>query len=69
VFQVFRSRAVGAPVLSPATVYSHIKSLMRKLEVHSRPEVVVAAKRLRREETLGRNRPKAVRASSPRHHT
>jgi DNA-binding NarL/FixJ family response regulator len=53
-------------VLSPATVYSHIKSLMRKLDVHSRPEVVAAAERLRREETLGRNPPMPVRASSPK---
>jgi DNA-binding NarL/FixJ family response regulator len=37
-------------VLSPATVYSHIKSLLRKLDVHSRREAVTAAERLRHEE-------------------
>jgi DNA-binding NarL/FixJ family response regulator len=37
-------------VLSPATVYSHVKSLLRKLGVHSRGEAVTAAERLRREE-------------------
>ena len=40
-------------VLSPTTVYSHIKSLLRKLGVHSRPEAVRAARRLRQEEALG----------------
>ena len=37
-------------VLSPATVYSHVKSLLRKLGVHSRRDAVEAAERLRREE-------------------
>jgi DNA-binding NarL/FixJ family response regulator len=37
-------------VLSPATVYSHVKSVLRKLGVHSRPDAVNAAERLRHEE-------------------
>ena len=37
-------------VLSPATVYSHVKSVLRKLGVHSRPDAVSAAERLRHEE-------------------
>jgi DNA-binding NarL/FixJ family response regulator len=40
-------------VLSPTTVYSHVKSLLRKLGVHSRQDAVRAARRLRREEALG----------------
>lgn len=43
-------------VLSPTTVYSHVKSVMRKLGVHSRNEAVAAADRLRREEAFGENR-------------
>ena len=41
-------------VLSSTTVYSHIKSVMRKLGVHSRRDAVAAAEALRREETLQR---------------
>ena len=37
-------------VLSPATVYSHVKSVLRKLDVHSRLDAVSAAERLRRQE-------------------
>ncbi len=39
-------------VLSSTTVYSHIKSIMRKLDVHTRSDAVVAARCLRREEAL-----------------
>jgi DNA-binding NarL/FixJ family response regulator len=39
-------------VLSPTTIYSHVKSVMRKLGVHSRKDAVAAAERLRREESL-----------------
>lgn len=46
-----------ALVVSPATVYSHVKSVMRKLDVHSRCDAVTAAKHLRHEETLGDKNP------------
>ena len=39
-------------VLSPMTVYSHTKSILRKLGVNSRRDAVIAADRLRREEAL-----------------
>jgi DNA-binding NarL/FixJ family response regulator len=42
-------------VLAPATVYSHVKNLLRKLDVHSRRDAVTAAQHLRREEAIGRN--------------
>jgi DNA-binding NarL/FixJ family response regulator len=44
-------------VLSQTTVYSHVKSIMRKLDVHSRRDAVAAAKSLRREEAQGRRWP------------
>src|SRR4029079_16815844 len=37
-------------VLSPATVDVHVKSVLRKLDVHSRLDAVSAAERLRRQE-------------------
>jgi two-component system nitrate/nitrite response regulator NarL len=46
-------RIVEQLVLSPTTVYSHVKSVMRKLGVHSRRDVVLGAERLRHEETWG----------------
>jgi DNA-binding NarL/FixJ family response regulator len=44
-------------VLSPTTVYSHVKSLLRKLGVHSRRDAVAVAERLRKEEVLGEKSP------------
>jgi DNA-binding CsgD family transcriptional regulator len=41
-------------VLEQTTVYSLVKSVLRKLGVHSRRDAVVAAERLRREEALAR---------------
>ena len=40
-------QVADALVLSPETVRSHVKSIMRKLEVHSRGDAVAAADRLR----------------------
>jgi DNA-binding NarL/FixJ family response regulator len=47
-------------VLSTSTVYSHIKSVLRKLGVHSRDEAIAAAERLRQEEALGTKAPTPV---------
>jgi DNA-binding NarL/FixJ family response regulator len=44
-------------VLSTTTVYSHVKSLLRKLGVHSRREAVPAAHTLRLQETMGEKPP------------
>lgn len=44
-------------VLSQTTIYSHVKSIMRKLGVHSRREAVIAAENLRREEAGRRKHP------------
>jgi DNA-binding NarL/FixJ family response regulator len=47
-------------VLSATTVYSHVKSVLRKLGVHSRRDAVTAAQRLRREEAMGTNLPSSA---------
>ena len=38
-------------VLSPTTVYTHIKSVLRKLGVHNRSDAVLAARQLRKQES------------------
>ena len=48
-------------VVSRSTVYSHIKSVLRKLGVHSRRDAVIAAQRLRREEVRGTKAPIPIR--------
>jgi DNA-binding NarL/FixJ family response regulator len=48
-------------VLSETTIYSHVKSLMRKLNVHTRTEAVTAAQHLRREEAARRKHPTTTR--------
>jgi two-component system nitrate/nitrite response regulator NarL len=50
-------RIVEQLVLSPTTVYSHVKSVMHKLGVHSRCDVVLVAERLRHEEAWGKKIP------------
>lgn len=47
-------------VLSQTTVYSHVRSIMRKLQVHSRSDAVSAARDLRREEAQRRRWPAPV---------
>lgn len=53
-------------VLSPSTVYSHVKSVLRKLGVNSRRDALGAARRLRRAEALGEKSPQPV-LSRPTH--
>jgi DNA-binding NarL/FixJ family response regulator len=46
--------------VSPTTVYSHVKSVLRKLGVHTRRDAILAAERLRKEEVSGPLRPHHV---------
>ena len=52
-------------VLSVTTVYSHVKSVLRKLGVHSRRDAVLAAERLRRQEAMGDTAPHPTPSRSP----
>jgi DNA-binding NarL/FixJ family response regulator len=52
-------------VLSMTTVYSHVKSVLRKLGVHSRRDAVLAADRLRRQEAMGEKAPHLLPSRSP----
>lgn len=54
-------RIVEQLVLSPTTVYSHVKSVMHKLGVHSRRDVVLVAERLRHDEAWGEKIPITAR--------
>jgi two-component system, NarL family, nitrate/nitrite response regulator NarL len=49
--------------VSSTTVYSHVKSILRKLGVNTRRDAVVAAERLRREEVSGMPRSQPMRPS------
>lgn len=52
-------------VLSASTVYSHVKSVLHKLGVHSRRDAVLAAQRLRHEEATGEKLPHLTPVRSP----
>jgi DNA-binding NarL/FixJ family response regulator len=47
-------------VLSPSTIYSHVKNILRKLEVHTRQDAVTTAKQLRHQETEGTTTPTPI---------
>jgi two-component system, NarL family, response regulator LiaR len=52
-------------ILSAATVKSHVKNVLRKLDVHSRRDAVAAAHQLRRIEAMGDKAPQLGPESSP----
>ncbi len=52
-------------VLSVTTVYGHVKSVLRKLGVHSRRDAVLAADHLRRQEATGEKLPQLTPSKSP----
>jgi DNA-binding NarL/FixJ family response regulator len=51
-------------VLSPTTIYSHVKNVLRKLDVHSRQEAIHAARTLRTQEATNPNPTDPIPASS-----
>ena len=54
-------------VLSPTTIYSHIKSVLRKLDVHNRHDAIIAAKQLRTHETKQATASQTLTATASRH--
>ena len=54
-------------VLSTTTIYSHVKSILRKLDVHNRNDAITAAKQLRKHETSQTTHPQTHTTTAPRH--
>ena len=54
-------------VLSATTIYSHIKSVLRKLDVHNRHDAITAAKQLRKHETSQTTTPQTPTTTPPTH--
>ena len=54
-------------VLSPTTIYSHIKSVLRKLDVHNRNDAITAAKQLRKHETSQTTTSQTLAATASQH--
>ena len=54
-------------VLSATTIYSHIKSVLRKLGVHNRHDAIIAAKQLRTQETSKATTSEMLTATASRH--
>jgi DNA-binding NarL/FixJ family response regulator len=52
-------------VLAPTTVHSHIKSLLRKLDIHSRRDAYPAARRLRHTEVWNQTPPPTPTPQAP----
>jgi DNA-binding NarL/FixJ family response regulator len=55
-------------VLSTTTVYTHIKSVLRKLAVHNRTDAIAAAKQLRKHESSSAARPQSASPLASRPH-
>ena len=54
-------------VLSATTIYSHVKSVLRKLGVHNRHDAIIAANQLRRHETHHPTHPHTPTTTPPPH--
>jgi DNA-binding NarL/FixJ family response regulator len=54
-------------VLSATTIYSHVKSVLRKLGVHNRHDAIIAANQLRKHETHHPTHPHTPTTTPPPH--